>query len=558
MRWPPTCITTWLAGRPVSARPASAGYVLGRFVRRNRFTVLAGSLGGLGLATGLAAALLQGRQATALGVLGLAAGLGMALFKGRQAEVARASAEQHVADLRRLSRDVVVEYGDAITYVPGGMARKAAMLTTTLGYLDRLAGAAGDDPVFKGEIGRVYARLADLQASNNYNASERPEEAERNARRAVELLAAAAVANSHANDAGAVRWWARALCVLGKAAQQRNDLSGALAHLAEADAVLLTGLLRFADHPLLISERAAALMLKVSVHCGYNQRNQNQPDAALSVLAQAQALYLQLTCGPGPVQMDDVFQLGGVSAGQALILARQERWLEAIVAARSALAQRLRASALEPHNRVVLGAVAADRNLLGALCLTAGDVPAALAEGDAAWAALLRLMAEDADNQAWREQQRYLALNLVRARVAAGDAAAALPVLQVSADWLGPIVAGGAGRPMQRRRLAQTQLAQACALHALGGPVAAVALATEAAQALQALVAEPGTEAATEAATGRDSWMALGECAATLSGWQHGDAAQRWKDEARSAYAQAARMQPLTAENARRALWADT
>ncbi len=70
-----------LAGRPVSARPASAGYVLGRFLRRNRFTVLAGSLGGLGLATGLAAALLQGRQATALGVLGLAAGLGMALFK---------------------------------------------------------------------------------------------------------------------------------------------------------------------------------------------------------------------------------------------------------------------------------------------------------------------------------------------------------------------------------------------------------------------------------------------------------------------------------------------
>ena len=163
-----------LAGRPVSARPASAGYVLGRFVRRNRFTVLAGSLGGLGLGTGLAAALLQGRQATALGVLGLAAGLGMALFKGRQAEVARASAEQHVADLRRLSRDVVVEYGDAITYVPGSMARKAAMLTTTLGYLDRLAGAAGEDPVFKGEIGSVYARLADLQTSNNYNASERP------------------------------------------------------------------------------------------------------------------------------------------------------------------------------------------------------------------------------------------------------------------------------------------------------------------------------------------------------------------------------------------------
>ena len=177
-------------------------------------------------------------------------------------------------------------------------------------------------------------------------------------------------------------------------------------------------------------------------------------------------------------------------------------------------------------------------------------MPTALAEGHAAWAALQRLMAEDADNQAWLLQQRYLALNLGRAPVAAGDAAAALPVLQVSADWLRPIVAGGAATPMQRRRLAQTQLAQACALHAVGVPADAVAWATEATQALQALVAEPGTE--------RDSWMALGECAATLSGWQQGSAAQRWKDEARSAHAQAAHMQPLTAEHARRAQWADT
>jgi len=74
-----------LTGLPVSARPASPGYVLGKFIRRHRWAVLAATLGGVGLASGLAAALLQERVAAALGVVGLAGGLGLALFQGRQA-----------------------------------------------------------------------------------------------------------------------------------------------------------------------------------------------------------------------------------------------------------------------------------------------------------------------------------------------------------------------------------------------------------------------------------------------------------------------------------------
>jgi len=449
-----------------------------------------------------------------------------------------------VADLRKLCREVVLEYGDAITYVPDGMARKAAMLTATLGQLDRLSTAVGDDPAFRSEVGGLYARLADLQTVDNWNADERPDDAEHHARRAITLLASA----GHANGADTLLWWARALCVLSKGAQHRREFDAALAHLAQAEQVVQTGLERFVSHPGLCSEHAAVVMIRASLHYGYNKPNLNQPDAALDVLEQAQAMYLAMTRGPGTVSMEDVFQVAAVAAGRALIFARQERWAQAIDASTQALAQRQQAGDMEPHNRVVQGAVAADHNLHCALLLTVGDVARALHHGQAAWVALQTLVAEDPGNRAWPVQQRNLALNLGRALTASGDAAGALPVLQLSADGLAAAMREGSATPLQRRRHAQTQAAQAGALHQLAQREEARTLATQAATALQALVQEAGAE--------RDSFMALGECAVCLSSWHAGEQALDWKAQARSAYDQAEHMQPLTAEHARRANWA--
>ena len=541
-------VQAFIDGRPVTARPASPAYVLGKFVRRNRWAVGAGGLGTLGLATGLSAALLQERAAVAVGAAALAAGLGLALFKGRQASLARARAEEHVGDLRKLCRDVVLEYGDAITYLPDGMARKAAMLNSTLAHLDRLAQPVGGDMSFQVEIGTLCARLADLQVTGNWSAQEQPEAAEQHARRAVAMLSA----TGDAHGADALRWWIRALCVLAKCAQGQREFGAALAHLSQAESVATAGLQRFTAHPLLRSERAAELMLRASVHYGYNAPNLNQPDAALAVLAQAQALYLDMTSGPGAVAMDDVFQVATVAGSRALIFARQERWAEAVAASDQALLQRMRACAMEPHNRVVQGAVAADHNLQCALHLTVGDKAQALHHGRAAWVTLQTLISEDPGNQAWPVQQRNLALNLGRALTATGDAQGAMSVLQLSADGLAAAVQAGTATPLQRRRHAQTLLAQAQAqaqaLHATGPHAEAHALAGQAAAALQALVQEPGAE--------RDSYMALGECAVCLSRWLEGPDAEHWKAQARSAYDQAERMQPLTAEHALRAEWA--
>jgi hypothetical protein len=502
-------VRAFMAGRPVSARADSALYVLGKFVRRNRWTVLAAGLGGLGLATGLAAALLQGRAAIALGAVGLAAGLVMALLQGRKAEVARARAEQHVAELRQLSRDVVVKYGDAITFVPGGKERKAAMLATTIGYMDRLLSGGNDDPSLGVELGCLHARLADVRAVGDFNAKENATDAVRHAQRAIELFNVAEPVSLL--DADTHRWWGVAEGVLVKSAQRRDDLSAALLHANRAENLLLRAQKKFPDHPGLRSELIDTKMLMVQLCFGFGIPNLGQPEEALQRLEEAQALYMQVVDVPGPKANHDRFQLGTVTGSRALIFARLERWADAIAAAAAAVAHRQRASAAEPHNRVFLGGVAADQNLLGGLYLNVGDSPAALVATTAAWHTLNGLLEQDAENQAWNLQRNSLALNHGRALLGVGNIAAAKKELQVSADWLVPLVAAQQAAPAQCRRLAQTQLAQAEVAHQSNDHALALKLAQSAEDALRALVArEPAV---------RDHARVLEEALALRASW---------------------------------------
>ena len=515
-------LRAFLGGFPVSARAPSAAYVAGKFVRRHRMAV-------------------------ASAVLAVSAVMGgglTALQQARRAESALAEARGHVAQLRQLSRDVVVEYGDAITYLPDGMARKAAMLQATVGHLDRLAGASADDPSFQAEVGALYARLADLLGSGNFNATERLAEAERHAMRALVLFDAAGAPGRL--GAASLLWWAKALSVLGRVAQERGALGPARQRYDQADALLAQAQQRFPADAALRSQRVATLMLGVQVLYGYGKPNLGLPEAALAGLQQAATLYQQAVDSARAPQMEDVFQLGTVAGSRALILARQERWVEAQAAAREAITWRRRALALEPHNRVVQGGVAADLNLLGGLCLNTGDAPCALQATQQAAQMLASLTREDPANEAWRKQRQFLALNLGRALVASGQAAAGEAALALAADWLGPLVAQGQASPLLQRRWAQTRLAQATAGWALGRHPEARARAAQAAADLQALARAQPQE--------REHWLVLGECAAALAGWTRGGPASAgWRDLALAAYGSAGRLQPLTAEHARRA-----
>ncbi len=183
-------VQAFLDGYPVSARPASMLYLLRKFVARNRWAVLAGSLDGIGLVTGLAAALLQGREAAALGVIGLAGGLGVALAQGRQATLARDLAQTRLAQTRAIASDVMVRHADAIHYLPGGLTLKAELLKNMIAHLDRLALQADADAAFAGELAMAYSRLAELQSENLLASTREGQASDANAIKALALFEA--------------------------------------------------------------------------------------------------------------------------------------------------------------------------------------------------------------------------------------------------------------------------------------------------------------------------------------------------------------------------------
>ncbi len=145
-------VQAYLDGRPVSARPASLAYLGAKFVQRNRWAVMTAGVGAAGLATALAATVLQGRLAAASGVLLLAAGLVLALVQARQSQLSRNAAQrarddarQQLERVKRITTDLVFRYGDTVTLLPGGAQAQEAMLRDSVTLLEPALLGAPDD-----------------------------------------------------------------------------------------------------------------------------------------------------------------------------------------------------------------------------------------------------------------------------------------------------------------------------------------------------------------------------------------------------------------------------
>ncbi len=462
-------VLAYIDNRPVTARAQSPFYVLRKFALRNRWAVLAGLLGAVGLVFGLAASLMQGQLLTALGAAGLAAGLGLAMVQTRKATVARQQAEAHAQQLRRFSRELVVEYGDVITHLPGGREHKATMLGATAAYLERLLVSAESDLGLKAELALVCARLAHLRVDYEFNVKVDGEATARLARRAAVLCEAAEPVA--AGDDNFYHWWSVALADLARVEQAGDQPGQALHSLQQADAVALRGLQRHPASVLLKRQCASVLLSKVYVLYGWDRPHLDQPQAALQQLQALQAHCQALADDPLPEnQAYAADKLGNTASIRALILLRQQQWHAARDSALEAVQQRSRACALEPHNRTWHAGLVADRNLLAGLCLDVDDPAGALAASQPGWAALQQLTAEDPDNPLWLNQRRWLAFHHGRALLANGRPQPALSVLQVSADWLYELHAAGQATPRQQARLVRTWLAMVRAQRALALP----------------------------------------------------------------------------------------
>ncbi len=161
-------ITAHIEGKPVSARAASPGYVLMKWLNRHRAAALAAGLGGLGLVTGVAATLLHGRVALALGALGLSAGLVLALVQARRAQRARDEAARsrddatrHLGELRRLAHSMVFEVNDALER--GLTEGRRQLVHTAAQSLEQQAAYGQLSDSERLDLGLALSRLARLE-----------------------------------------------------------------------------------------------------------------------------------------------------------------------------------------------------------------------------------------------------------------------------------------------------------------------------------------------------------------------------------------------------------
>ncbi|MBI4911594.1 MAG: protein kinase [Acidobacteria bacterium] len=123
-----------LADRPILARADSLAYRAGKFARRNKFTLAAGTL--------LACSIV---------------GSGLLLIRqGRRAE-------RRFQQVRRLANTFLFEFHDAIREIPGTTKARQLVVKTALEYLDSLAAEARGDAALRRELAEAYLRVGDVQ-----------------------------------------------------------------------------------------------------------------------------------------------------------------------------------------------------------------------------------------------------------------------------------------------------------------------------------------------------------------------------------------------------------
>ena len=201
-----------LDGLPVRARSDTFGYRAGKFVRRNRVAVAAGTL--------VVLAMIAGTVATA--------------YQARQARAAQARAERRFADVRKLANALLFDYHDAIRDLRGARPVRERLVRDALGYFDGLAQEAHDDPSLQRELAAVYLRVGELQQTDPSGGD--LEGAARSFAKASTMLDQLLRADS--NDAQVRHDAATAALALGHLVWERGDLAGGLEHARRARSLL--------------------------------------------------------------------------------------------------------------------------------------------------------------------------------------------------------------------------------------------------------------------------------------------------------------------------------
>ena len=197
-------IENYLAGLPVSARPASMVYRTRKFVRRHL-------------------------TATAVAATALTLIVGLAIT----AEIQRARAEERFQQVRSLARSVIFEVYDRITPLNGSTEARRLLASRAVEYLDSLARQSGSDPALLLELASSYRRIATVLGDDTQSNLGDIPGAMRNIDAAIAVARRAAAARP--GDLDAPRELVRALTVkshLLLELSRRTDLNGVAAEKA--------------------------------------------------------------------------------------------------------------------------------------------------------------------------------------------------------------------------------------------------------------------------------------------------------------------------------------
>jgi len=144
-------VQRYLDGQPVRAQKDSFTYRAGKFIRRNKVSVVAAALVLLSLFVGFAVAIWQARRATAQATL---------------AAAERDRARRRFDDVRQLSNALLNDIAPKIERLEGSTEARQALVTQSLKYLDSLAGESADDLVLQAELAAAYEKVGVLQGDS--------------------------------------------------------------------------------------------------------------------------------------------------------------------------------------------------------------------------------------------------------------------------------------------------------------------------------------------------------------------------------------------------------
>jgi eukaryotic-like serine/threonine-protein kinase len=510
-------VRAWLEGRPVSARAATPWYITAKFLRRHRAAALAAALGVIGLATGLAATLLQGRVVLALGASGLAAGLVLALVLARRAELSRDEAARARDDARaqlqavqQVTSELVFRFGDTVMYMPGGAKAQDALLAQTQAVLEPIVQRRADDDELQALLASVLSRRGQLRGDDSLGgSSEQVREGQALLSRCIAIGERVwATQKRHwrfADTHGRALWiqanlWRQA----GRETEAEAQVRQTIARLQEA--------LPYAQGDLMGRSTLGVQIANNTMGLGQTLQLR-RPHDALDLLAQAEPTLRALVADtawqaaidaaapPGETPAGEYVrhQLGTLLAMRAVTQLRLDDPAAARDSVDEAMPLRRANVAASPQNLAWLDGLAQELHHGALARLRLGDAAGALERTRELWALVERLAAQQGPTSKWPGMVRLFGGAHARALWLCGEPAAALSVIDAAlAVWQREPPTS----PNGRMRLAQ--------LHALQGAISGRAEPLHEALALyEPLFADPafGRTARLDAAEAGD-WLA--------------------------------------------------